>query len=135
MIKQIYINKEQSQSVHNEEEISVNKVIEFVQRVKWGNLLFGLGLVVLIAYVVVGVGQAAIPPKEVVVKEGFEYVEVRVYAGDTAWDIQQELTPNVDVRPLLHHLKSVNNIESMSAVKAGEVYLFLKPVDEVLVFE
>lgn len=55
----------------------------------------------------------------------FEQVEVFIRAGETSWDIQQELTPSYDVREVLHFAGLLNN-KRMGNVKAGETLIFLK---------
>lgn len=55
----------------------------------------------------------------------YDQVEVFVKKGQTAWHIQQKLTPNEDVRKLLYY-DSMLNQKSMGDIKAGEKLIFLK---------
>lgn len=56
----------------------------------------------------------------------FEQVDIAVLPGDTAWSIQQRLTPNEDVRKVLYHSANLNGGRSMGSVEAYEVLTFLK---------
>lgn len=55
----------------------------------------------------------------------YEQVEVTVKYGETAWDIQSELTPGKDIREMLFLVKKVNNRFAMENVRAGETIIFL----------
>lgn len=57
--------------------------------------------------------------------EQYETVEVFIESGDTAWNIQSNLTPNKDVREMLHYVKILNNKE-VGYIMPGEVIIFLK---------
>ena len=60
--------------------------------------------------------------------EDYKTVEVYVKKGDTSWSIQSELTPNEDIRELLHYLKVINN-KSMGDIRPGEVLIFFEPIN------
>lgn len=59
----------------------------------------------------------------------YEKVDVFVQEGDTAWNIQEKLTPGKDMRDMLYLVEYINKRESMGKVKAGEVITFLKYKD------
>lgn len=56
----------------------------------------------------------------------FEHVEVTIGIGETAWDIQSELTPDRDIRDMLFLVEELNDKRSLQNVKAGETITFLK---------
>jgi hypothetical protein len=60
----------------------------------------------------------------------FDQVEVVVQKGDTAWTIQEKLTPNYgDMRDMLYYVEYVNKRNSIGDIKAGETLIFLKAKD------
>lgn len=58
----------------------------------------------------------------------YEKVEVFIWEGKTAWDIQAELTPNKDVRDMLELVSHLNKIDNIGDIKAGQTLLFLKDI-------
>lgn len=56
----------------------------------------------------------------------YDQVEVFIQEGDTAWSIQEQLTPGTDVRDMLYLVKRINHRKELGKVKAGEVLTFLK---------
>lgn len=58
----------------------------------------------------------------------YEKVEVIVQAGDTAWTIQNRLSPNSDPRELIFHASNVND-KNMGYINAGETLVFFKERD------
>lgn len=55
----------------------------------------------------------------------YEKVEVFVNKGDTLWSLQEELTPNADIREMLY-LAEKNAGHNISEVKAGDVVTLFK---------
>lgn len=58
----------------------------------------------------------------------YEEVKVFIWEGQTAWDIQAELTPNKDVRNMLELVSHLNNIDNIGDIKAGQTLVFLKDI-------
>jgi len=57
----------------------------------------------------------------------YDQVEVTLYQGDTAWQIQRELAPSSkDIRHELHLVRKLNGIDRLGNIKAGESLIFLK---------
>lgn len=56
--------------------------------------------------------------------ENYEQVEVTICPGDRAWNIQSELTPNEDIREMLHYASILNN-KKMGNIMPGETLIFL----------
>ena len=63
--------------------------------------------------------------KEEAYVNSFERVNVVIGRGDTAWSIQEKLTPNEDARKVLYHLEKING-KNMSCIVVGETLIFLK---------
>lgn len=55
----------------------------------------------------------------------FEKKEIKVKKGDTAWSIQQRLSPSSDIREVLYHVEKINE-QTMGKIKNGEKLIFLK---------
>lgn len=55
----------------------------------------------------------------------YEKVKITIKNGQTSWNIQQELTPNSDVRKVLYYCEKING-KSMGNIKEGETLVFLK---------
>lgn len=56
----------------------------------------------------------------------YEEVQVQVEYGDTAWEIQEALIPNEDVRRALYYASKANGKPNMSNIFAGETLIFYK---------
>lgn len=56
----------------------------------------------------------------------FEYVDVYVEKGQTAYELQEELTPNKDVRELLFYASYKNEGRSLGDIQAGEIITLIK---------
>ena len=55
--------------------------------------------------------------------EDLKEINIVVRDGDTAWDIQSELTPNRDVLEIINQLEKLNNM-SLDNIKPGSVIKF-----------
>lgn len=64
--------------------------------------------------------------------EGFEKIEVPFNKGDTAWKIQQMLTPNENINSMIELVRQVNSERNIDYVLPGETRLFLKKSDNVI---
>lgn len=60
----------------------------------------------------------------------YEQVEITVKYGETAWEIQSELTPGKDIREMLFLVERVNNRPTLENVKAWETIIFLKEKEQ-----
>lgn len=58
--------------------------------------------------------------------DNYELVEFVVGRGQSAWGIQQMLTPKEDVRPILHELSIING-KDMGQIQQGDVIKFFEP--------
>lgn len=52
-------------------------------------------------------------------------VTVTVKAGQTVWEIQSELTPDENMREMIHHIGEIND-RRIDEVKPGEELIFLQ---------
>lgn len=89
-------------------------------------LLIGLTLMFSLKFVSAGPAEPQIPVSPgdgIVLDERLEAVNFLVEAGDSAWEIQQELTPGWDVSRLIHQLEQLNGID-MRDIEAGDVVQF-----------
>lgn len=62
------------------------------------------------------------------VPENYEEVVVTILEGDRAWNIQERLTPNEDIREVLHYVNIVND-KSVGTIKPGEQIIFYQIKD------
>lgn len=58
-----------------------------------------------------------------ILDEDLKAIDVVVRNGDTAWDIQKELTPNKDISEVIIQLEKLNNI-NLENVKSGDIIKF-----------
>lgn len=67
--------------------------------------------------------QVVNEPTENILSDGLKEVSIVIREGDTAWDIQKELTPNRDVLEIISQLEELNNM-SLDNIKPGSVIKF-----------
>lgn len=60
------------------------------------------------------------------IPEGYKPVTIVVKAGDRSWNIQRDLTPDVDVRKMLDYASKLNKDKSLGELKVGDELLFLE---------
>lgn len=54
-------------------------------------------------------------------------IEIVMKSGDTAWDVQERLTPEADIENLIKELNEING-KDVSNIKAGESVKFIQDV-------
>lgn len=67
--------------------------------------------------------QVVNEPTESILSDGLKEISIVIREGDTAWDIQSELTPNRDVLEIINQLEELNNM-SLDNIKPGSVIKF-----------
>lgn len=85
-------------------------------------------LVCICLFTVVGLAMEEPKSSEEVIQEAlekFEKVEVVVKQGDTAWTLQENLTPEEDVRYMLYLVEILNG-KCLGDIMPGEKLIFLK---------
>ncbi|WCF11417.1 hypothetical protein NDS46_31155 (plasmid) [Paenibacillus thiaminolyticus] len=115
------------------EEPEVKKKI----RIRWKRLFIVLTVIFIFLYgaisLIVNVAQA-VPSwvnyyQEHTFKKTlaqYEQVEVVVQSGETAWGLQQELTPRMDVRELLYLASKLNPGINLGELQSGDRIILLK---------
>lgn len=58
--------------------------------------------------------------------DDYDQITITIIPGDRAWNIQQELTPDVDVRKALYYVNELNG-KCTGNIIAGEDIIFLVP--------
>lgn len=116
----------------------VEYAIHILSRVKWVNLAIIVGLIFGIGYGVVSMANdvaEALPnwqeERHLRYMESelakYEQVEILIQEGDTAWSIQQRLTPNErDLRHPLYLAKEINEESDWGNLIPGQRLVFLK---------
>lgn len=60
--------------------------------------------------------------------DDYDRISITIKSDDRAWNIQSELTPDIDVRNVLYHVNLIND-KSIGNIKPGEQIIFLKVKD------
>lgn len=61
--------------------------------------------------------------EENILDDNLKEIDVVVRNGDTAWDIQSELTPNEDVNAIIAQLEELNNV-NLESINSGDIIKF-----------
>lgn len=56
----------------------------------------------------------------------FEYIDIYVKEGDTAYELQEKLAPNKDVRKLLYYASYKNEGKNLAYIQEGEFITLIK---------
>ena len=94
--------------------------MKFSTKVK---LVVAIVLIVLISSKIMSLAKTAEQGLEDMEKI-YDFEEVVIMEGDSAWQTQRELTPNADIRELLYYLEIVNDKDSMGNLSVGEKLFF-----------
>lgn len=116
----------------------VEYYIHLLSRVKWGNVAIALVILMGFSYGIISMTKdvmQSLPAWQeerhlhYVEEETAKYdkVEILVQQGDTAWSIQQKLTPNEhDLRHPLYLAEELNEGMNVGKLLPGQILVFLK---------
>jgi len=86
-------------------------------------ILIGISIFIILATTLSIAVHKIKSPNSESIPENLSKVEILIEEGDTAWNIQSELTPNSDIREMLYYGK-IENGKSLANIQEGEVITF-----------